>query len=151
MNGLYKLRETWSRINLNICFITVIEQIFKYILVPQQAVVAPAPAPQPVLVDKGQPSQSGPYDIKHETLTSNGQKLVENLIGGVVYNCAEKPTGHFRDAHFCDVFHACVFGQQQKSYACPYVGEAQYFDDETRKCEFVRSKPDACASNAFFH
>ena len=78
-------------------------------------------------------------------------KIIENLIGGVTYSCDGKPTGHFRDSHFCDVFHACVFGQQQKTYACPFVGEAQYFDEESRKCEFVRSNPEGCTSKVFFH
>lgn len=110
----------------------------------------PVPAHPPVVVAPA-PAPAGPYAIQQATITNSGETIIENLIGGVPFNCAGKPTGHYRDTHFCDVFHACVFGQQRKSYSCPFVGEAQYFDDITRKCEFVRNNPLGCATNAFYH
>lgn len=94
-------------------------------------------------------ASSGPYPIRQPTITNNGETIVENLIGGIVFNCQGKPTGHHRDAKYCDVFHACVFGQQRKTYSCPYVGENTYFDDITRRCEFVRNNPAGCSSNAY--
>lgn len=112
----------------------------------------PVPAPasfvapvQPVVV------QAGPFPIQAPTITNNGETIIETLVGGVPFNCIGRPTGHYRDSHFCDVFHACVYGQQRKTYACPFVGENSYFDEITRKCEFVRNNPLGCASNAFYH
>ncbi|CAF1002984.1 unnamed protein product [Brachionus calyciflorus] len=70
-----------------------------------------------------------PFPIQQKTQTSSGEVIIENLIGGLPFNCLNKPTGHFRDSFFCDVFHACVYGQQRKTYSCPFVGELVYFDD----------------------
>lgn len=91
----------------------------------------------------------GPFVIRQPTRTNNGETILENLIGGISFNCQGKPTGHHRDTQFCDIFHACVFGQQKKTYSCPFVGENTYFDDTTRRCEFVRNKPAGCPSNAY--
>lgn len=112
----------------------------------------PVPAPAPVVIPAHPVVvQAGPFPIQAPTITNNGETIIETLVGGVPFNCIGRPTGHYRDSHFCDVFHACVYGQQRKTYACPFVGEAQYFDEITRKCEFVRNNPLGCASNAFYH
>ena len=119
---------------------------------PLHKPVVLAPAPLPVAVPLPVPVPgAGPYPIQQQTLTVSGEAIVENLVGGIPFNCAGKPTGHYRDSNFCDVFHACVFGQRQKTYSCPFVGEHSYFDDVSRKCEFVKSNPLGCASNAFYH
>lgn len=115
--------------------------------------VAPSPLPlplpaQPALVAVQLPK---PFAIQQPTLTSTGEIIMENLLGGVPFNCLGKPTGHFRDTNYCDVFHACVHGQQRKTYSCPFVGEAQYFDDVTRRCEFVRNNPLGCSTRVFLH
>ncbi|CAF1025316.1 unnamed protein product [Brachionus calyciflorus] len=92
-----------------------------------------------------------PFPIQQQTQTSSGEIITENLIGGLPFNCLNKPTGHFRDSFFCDVFHACVYGQQRKTYSCPFVGELVYFDDRTRKCEFIRNNPYGCIQNNFLN
>lgn len=92
-----------------------------------------------------------PYIIQQQTYTNTGELIIENLIGGVPFDCTYKPTGHWRDGQYCDIFHACVFGQQRKSYACPFVGERTYFDEVSRRCEFARLNPNACASNLFYY
>lgn len=94
---------------------------------------------------------AGPYLIQQQTITSSGETIIENLIGGIPFDCSTRPTGHWRDSIYCDIFHACVFGQQKKTYSCPFVGEHTYFDDYTHKCEFVRANPSGCSSNAFLH
>ncbi|CAF1084973.1 unnamed protein product, partial [Brachionus calyciflorus] len=99
-------------------------------------VPAPLPAPAGIIPAFPLVVPSGPYPIQSPTITSNGETIIETLVGGLPFNCLGKPTGHYRDNHFCDVFHACVYGQQRKTYSCPFVGEAQYFDDVTRRCEF---------------
>ncbi|CAF0728384.1 unnamed protein product [Brachionus calyciflorus] len=103
--------------------------------VPVQPVIAPV----------------GPYVIQQQTITNTGETIIENLIGGVLFDCRTRPTGHWRDSNYCDIFHACVFGSQKKSYACPFVGERTYFDEVTRRCEFVRSNPQACLNSIFYH
>lgn len=89
-----------------------------------------------------------PYLIQSPTMNINGEIITENLIGGVPFNCQERPSGHYQDDYFCDIFHACVHGQQKKTYLCPFVGEAQYFDQNTQKCEFIKENPFGC--NKFF-
>ncbi|CAF0949466.1 unnamed protein product [Brachionus calyciflorus] len=93
----------------------------------------------------------GPYLIQQQTITSSGEVIIENLIGGIIFDCSAHPTGHWRDSKFCDVFHACVYGQQKKTYSCPFVGENTFFDEINHKCEFVRSNPSGCMSKTFFH
>ncbi|RNA07289.1 hypothetical protein BpHYR1_033795 [Brachionus plicatilis] len=114
--------------------------------------LGPAPIQVPVqLPVESRPAQNGPFSIQQPTITQNGETIVENLIGGLDFNCQGRATGHFRDVKFCDVFHACVFGKRKKTYACPFVGEAQYFDDANRRCEFVRYNPQACELNEFYN
>ncbi|CAF1075776.1 unnamed protein product [Brachionus calyciflorus] len=92
-----------------------------------------------------------PFPIQQSTLAITGEVIIENLLGGIAFNCLGRVTGHYRDTHFCDVFHACVHGQQQKTYTCPFVGESTYFDESTRRCEFVKNNPLACHSKVFYH
>ncbi|RNA07723.1 hypothetical protein BpHYR1_031204 [Brachionus plicatilis] len=92
-----------------------------------------------------------PYPIQQKTMTPSGEIIIENLIGGLRFNCINKPTGHFRDTFFCDVFHACVHGQQRKTYACPFVGELVFFDDRSRRCEFVRNNAYGCLNNNYLN
>ena len=96
------------------------------------------------------PPASGPYPIQQPTITNTGETIMENLIGGLAFNCAGLPTGHHRDTKLCNIFHACVYGQQRKTYVCPFVGEHTYFDEVTRRCEFVKSNPSVCANKAFY-
>ena len=51
----------------------------------------------------------------------------------IPFNCLGRPTGHYRDSRFADIFHACVYGSQRKTYACPIVGERTYFDEITKR------------------
>lgn len=111
-----------------------------------------APVPIPIqLPVESRPSHNGPFAIQQPTITQNGDTIVENLIGGLEFNCQGRVTGHYRDIKFCDVFHACVFGRRKKTYACPFMGEAQYFDDLTRRCEFIRNNPLACSLKEFYN
>ena len=111
---------------------------------------APAPAPYPVPVPVPIVPLA-PYAIQQPGISSYGEPIIENLIGGIPFDCRGLPTGPVRDNRFCDIFHACVFGQQRKTYACPFVGERTYFEPATQRCEFIRKNPLGCASNAYYH
>lgn len=113
--------------------------------VPQQ----PAPVKN-VQVQNGDNQGNRPYPIKQETFTNTGEKIIENLIGGIPFDCTTRPTGHWRDENYCDIFHACVYGQRRKTYVCPIVGERTYFDEVTKKCEFMNQNPTACSKNQFY-
>jgi hypothetical protein len=115
-------------------------------VVPVPAPAYPAAVPVPIL-----PVPVAPYAIQQPGISSYGEPIIENLIGGIPFDCRGLPTGPVRDNRFCDIFHACVFGQQRKTYACPFVGERTYFDMVTLRCEFVRKNPLGCAANAYYH
>lgn len=104
-----------------------------------QAVLPPSILPQ------------GAYPIHQPTITNTGETIIENLVGGISFDCRGRSTGHWRDTKYCDIFHACVFGIQRKTYVCPYVGERTYFDETTRRCEFVYRNPHGCGSNSYYH
>lgn len=87
----------------------------------------PVPAPAPV------PALHAGFPIQQPTITNTGETIIENLVGGIPFDCRGRPSGHWRDGRFCDIFHACVFGMQRKTYACPFVGERTYFDEITRR------------------
>ncbi len=87
-----------------------------------------------------------PFPIQTPVLSWTGEVIIENTIGGIPFDCRFRPTGHWRDSYFCDIFHACVHGQQRKTYACPIVGERTYFDEITQRCEFVHLNPAICAA-----
>lgn len=57
------------------------------------------------------------------------QKVVVN----VPFDCKGRLDGHWRDIRYCDIFHACLAGEQKRSYGCNQIGEKFYFDDSTQK------------------
>jgi hypothetical protein len=95
--------------------------------------------------------QRGPFAIQQPAIGATGEIIIENLVGGIPYNCIGRPSGHYRDNRFADIFHACVHGSQRKTYACPIVGERTYFDEVTRRCEFVNRNPNCCVNVSFYH
>ncbi len=60
--------------------------------------------------------------------TQNQREVVN-----VPFDCKGRIDGHWRDTRYCDVFHACIAGEQKRSYACFQVGERFYFDDASQK------------------
>lgn len=63
------------------------------------------------------------------TLPPQNQKVITN----VPFDCKGRIDGHWRDARYCDIFHACLAGEQKRSYGCNQVGERFYFDDASQK------------------
>lgn len=59
--------------------------------------------------------------------------IAENLLNGIKFDCSNKPTGPNRDSKYCDIYHACVFGKQLKTYSCPHIGERFYFDEKSQR------------------
>lgn len=57
----------------------------------------------------------------------------EELVSGIPFDCRGRPNGHWRDQRYCDVFHACISGEQKKTYSCAQLGERIYFDETTRR------------------
>lgn len=57
----------------------------------------------------------------------------EELVSGIPFDCRRKPNGHWKDTRYCDVFHACIGGEQKKTYSCAQLGERIYFDENTRR------------------
>jgi hypothetical protein len=57
------------------------------------------------------------------------QKIVVN----VPFDCKGRIDGHWRDVRYCDIFHACIAGEQKRSYGCNQIGERFYFDDASQK------------------
>lgn len=57
----------------------------------------------------------------------------QKVIVNVPYDCKGRIDGHWRDIRYCDVFHACLAGEQKRSYGCNQVGERFFFDDVTQK------------------
>lgn len=110
-----------------------------------QSFQAAAPAAAAAVVGQG------PFAIQQPAIGATGEIIIENLVGGIPYNCIGRPTGHYRDNRFADIFHACVHGAQRKTYACPIVGERTYFDEVTRRCEFVNRNPNCCVNVSFYH
>jgi len=60
---------------------------------------------------------------------AQNQKIVVN----VQYDCKGRIDGHWRDTRYCDIFHACISGEQKRSYGCNQIGERFYFDDASQK------------------
>ncbi|CAF1471049.1 unnamed protein product [Adineta steineri] len=73
------------------------------------------------------------------------QKIVVN----VPFDCKGRIDGHWRDTRYCDIFHACLAGEQKRSYGCNQIGERFYFDDATQKCEFASRNSNGCQSNQY--
>ena len=57
------------------------------------------------------------------------QKEVMN----VPFDCKGRIDGHWRDTQYCDIFHACLAGEQKRSYGCNQISERFYFDDASQK------------------
>ncbi|CAF4645617.1 unnamed protein product, partial [Rotaria magnacalcarata] len=57
----------------------------------------------------------------------------QKVILDVVFDCKGRIDGHWRDTRYCDVFHACLAGEQKRSYGCNQIGEKFYFDDVSQK------------------
>ena len=109
-------------------------------VLPPQPQPGPAPLPYGPIVPPVGPAvgpavivPSGPFAIQQPAIGATGEIIIENLVGGIPFNCLGRPTGHYRDSRFADIFHACVYGSQRKTYACPIVGERTYFDEITRR------------------
>ncbi|CAF5215326.1 unnamed protein product, partial [Rotaria magnacalcarata] len=46
----------------------------------------------------------------------------QKVILDVVFDCKGRIDGHWRDTRYCDVFHACLAGEQKRSYGCKQDG-----------------------------
>jgi hypothetical protein len=57
----------------------------------------------------------------------------QKLIVNVPFDCKGRIDGHWRDTRYCDIFHACLAGEQKRSYGCNQIGERFYFDDVSQK------------------
>ena len=57
----------------------------------------------------------------------------QKVIVNVPFDCKGRIDGHWRDGRYCDVFHACISGEQKRSYGCNQIGERFYFDDVSQK------------------
>ena len=57
----------------------------------------------------------------------------EELVTGIPFDCRRKSNGHWKDSRYCDVFHACIGGEQKKTYSCAQLGERIYFDETTKR------------------
>ena len=106
------------------------------VIVSEPVVVSePVFVNQPVVVNKpvivSEPTV--PFTIQQPVLSHTGEIIIENTLGGVNFDCSYLPSGHFRDNHFCDVYHACVHGFHRKTYTCPIVGKRTYFDEITQR------------------
>ncbi|CAF3242334.1 unnamed protein product [Rotaria sp. Silwood2] len=74
----------------------------------------------------------------------------QKVIVNVPFDCKGHIDGHWRDLRYCDVFHACLAGEQKRSYGCNQIGERFYFDDTSQKCEFASRNLNGCQSNQYF-
>jgi hypothetical protein len=61
------------------------------------------------------------------------ESVKEDLVSGIQFDCQTKPAGHWRDTRFCDIYHACINGQQKKTYKCAQISERVYFDEQTKR------------------
>ena len=73
------------------------------------------------------------YPVQQPVVSNNGNVILETIIYGIPFSCVGRPSGHYRDTQFCDIFHACVSGYQRKTYSCPVVGQRTYFDEITQR------------------
>ena len=103
-----------------------------------------------VLTESGQRAAKHPENKMNVNFKRMGSG--EELVSGIGFDCRGRPNGHWRDTQFCDVFHACVNNEQKKTYSCAQLGgQRTYFDEETRRCEFVKTgSVSPCATNSFF-
>ncbi len=66
--------------------------------------------------------------------------MQEETIMGISFDCRGKANGHWRDTRYCDVFHACIGGEQRKTYSCAQLGERVYFDEISKRFAFLLTK-----------
>ena len=59
--------------------------------------------------------------------------LNQKVVIDVPFDCKGRIDGHWRDTRYCDVFHACIAGEQRRSYGCNQIGERFYFDDALQR------------------
>jgi hypothetical protein len=57
----------------------------------------------------------------------------QKVIVNVPFDCKGRIDGHWRDTRYCDIFHACIAGEQKRSYGCNQIGERFFFDDASQK------------------
>lgn len=103
---------------------------------PNQHQVHPSvvvPRPEQTIVQN-----VAPFAIQKPIVSHTGQVIIENTLGGIDFDCRFRPSGHYRDSNFCDVYHACVYGYHRKTYTCPIVGDRTYFDEFTQRYYFNR-------------
>ncbi|CAF4763326.1 unnamed protein product [Rotaria socialis] len=74
----------------------------------------------------------------------------QKVVVDVPFDCKGRIDGHWRDVRYCDIFHACIAGEQKRSYGCNQIGEKFYFDDASQKCEFTSRTPSGCQSNQYY-
>ena len=90
-----------------------------------------------------QPLSSGLVNVKSNILNNFNNNnnfpmpplvnIREETIMGVTFDCRGKANGHWRDTRYCDVFHACIGGEQRKTYSCAQLGERVFFDENTKR------------------
>ncbi|CAF0933581.1 unnamed protein product [Didymodactylos carnosus] len=76
--------------------------------------------------------------------------LNQKVVVNVQFDCKGRIDGHWRDTRYCDVFHACIAGEQRRSYGCNQVAERFFFDDVTQRCEFTSQNPNGCQANQYY-
>ena len=93
--------------------------------------------PAPRLTYKNtEKTKQGSY-LKSFNYPSTGN---EELVTGIPFDCRRKSNGHWKDTRYCDVFHACIGGEQKKTYSCAQLGERIYFDETTKRLVFKSNK-----------
>lgn len=116
------------------------------LLQPPQSVAAPLPSHAPAQAPKSNLRSTLPAGVEADKLGNylGGVSYLpqqvansrEELVSGIPFDCRGRPNGHWRDQRYCDVFHACISGEQKKTYSCAQLGERIYFDETTRRFEF---------------
>lgn len=76
--------------------------------------------------------------------------ISEQIIDFVDFDCSNKPTGPNKNNLYCDIYHACVFGELKKTYICAHNGERFYYDEKTQKCEFSNKNSSACLTGNYY-
>ncbi|CAF1120672.1 unnamed protein product [Rotaria sordida] len=76
--------------------------------------------------------------------------LNQQVLTDIPFDCKGRLDGFWSDLRYCDVFHACIAGEQKRSYGCPQVGERFYFDEKTQICDFASNKTGGCPTNEYY-
>lgn len=72
-------------------------------------------------------------DAQKQMAITTPQQPVPTDLQSIKFDCTGKPTGPNKDPKYCDVYHACVFGKQSKTYACDQMGERFYYDENLQR------------------